>query len=169
MWVAYSKKGKRIESDFWDWACMEKVIADYVDELGISDKEAYAKFWEDVRNYDPEDFEACLNGRTFEEAIGDGNFDDLRSDYLRTLDIVCWTKNGTADYENSPREMAEKLMEFIRDFSDDAKELEAETDSVAELFTKLQQSEEFNSLAHHLDLMFMDRVFNLEKDVRDDR
>ena len=62
-------------------------------------------------------------------------------------------------YEYTPREMAEKLMEFNRDFSDYEEEVKYETEYVAELFEKLQKSEEFNVLAHHLDLMFMNDVF----------
>lgn len=63
------------------------------------------------------------------------------------------------EYEYTPRQMAEKLMEFNRDFSDNEEELKHETEYVAELFDKLQKSEEFNILAHHLDLMFMNNVF----------
>ena len=50
-------------------------------------------------------------------------------------------------------------MEFNRDFSDNQKEVEYETEYVTELFEKLQKSEEFNVLAHYLDLMFMNDVF----------
>ena len=64
------------------------------------------------------------------------------------------------EFEYTPKEMAQKLMEFNRDFSDNEEDIVAETDYVAELFEKLQKSEEFNILAHHLDLMFMDEVFN---------
>lgn len=63
------------------------------------------------------------------------------------------------EYEYTPREMAEKLMEFNRDFSDNEEEIKEETEYVAELFDKLQKSDEFNILAHHLDLMFMDDMF----------
>lgn len=63
------------------------------------------------------------------------------------------------EYEYTPREMAEKLMEFNRDFSDNEEEIKEETEYVAELFDKLQKSDEFNVLAHHLDLMFMDDMF----------
>lgn len=66
---------------------------------------------------------------------------------------------GKNTYEHTPRQMAEKLMEFNRDFSDNEEETKHETEYVAELFDKLQKSEEFNALAHHLDLMFMDDVF----------
>lgn len=63
------------------------------------------------------------------------------------------------EYEYTPREMAEKLMEFNRDFSDNEEEIKEETEYVAELFDKLQKSDKFNILAHHLDLMFMDEMF----------
>lgn len=66
------------------------------------------------------------------------------------------------EFQHSPREMAEKLMEFIRDFSDDEKEMAEETDYVAELFEKLQKSEEYNALVHRFDLMFMYEQFKLE-------
>ena len=68
------------------------------------------------------------------------------------------------EFEHTPREMAEKLMEFNRDFSTDStcgeENEEKELDYVTELFEKLQESEEFNVLAHHLDLMFMDSAFD---------
>ena len=63
------------------------------------------------------------------------------------------------EFEHTPQEMAEKLMEFNRDFSDNEEEIKSEVDYVTELFEKLQKSEEFNVLAHHLDIMFMDSVF----------
>lgn len=64
------------------------------------------------------------------------------------------------EYEHTPREMAEKLMEFIRDMSDDVEQIEQEKEYVAELFDELQKSEKFEVLAHYFDLMFMDNVFN---------
>lgn len=89
MWVTYSNKGTRIEKDFWDWVCMYKVMADYQEEFGITEDEAYTKFWEDVRNYDPDYFDDCVWGRTLESAIGNGYLDELRADYLYSLGIKC--------------------------------------------------------------------------------
>ena len=63
------------------------------------------------------------------------------------------------EFEHTPQQMAEKLMEFIRDFSDCEEEINNETCYVTELFDKLQKSDEFNILTHHLDIMFMDSVF----------
>ncbi len=64
------------------------------------------------------------------------------------------------EYEYTPMQMAEKLLEFNRDFSDSAEECQNEKERVTELFEKLQNSNEFNILAHYLDTMFMDEVFN---------
>lgn len=89
MWIAYSDKGTKIEKDFWDWTCMYKVITDYQEKLNITEDEAYIKFWEDVKNYDPEDYALTLEGKTFDEALSNGYFDELRADYLHTLNIRC--------------------------------------------------------------------------------
>lgn len=67
---------------------------------------------------------------------------------------------GKQKYEHTSTQMAEKLLEFNRDFSDGAEECQNEKEYVAELFEKLQNSNEFNILAHYLDTMFMDEVFN---------
>ncbi len=64
------------------------------------------------------------------------------------------------EYEYTPMQMAEKLMEFNRDFSDSTEDIQNEKEYVAELFEKLQNSNEFNILAHYLDTMFMDEIFN---------
>lgn len=65
----------------------------------------------------------------------------------------------TKEYEHTPREMAEKLMEFNRDFSDSETDISEETTYLEEIFEKLQKSDEFEILAHHLDEMFADPVF----------
>lgn len=64
------------------------------------------------------------------------------------------------DYEFTPRQSAEKLMNFIRDMGDDEDQIEQEKKYIAELFNELQRSEKFEILAHYLDLMFMDNVFD---------
>ena len=64
------------------------------------------------------------------------------------------------EYEYTPTQMAEKLLEFNRDFSDSAEDIQNEKEHVAELFEKLQNSNKFNILAHYLDTMFMDEIFN---------
>lgn len=63
------------------------------------------------------------------------------------------------EYEFTPEQSAEKLMEFIRDMSDDEDQIEEEKEYVAELFDELQKSEKFEVLAHYFDLMFMDSAF----------
>lgn len=64
------------------------------------------------------------------------------------------------EYEYTPEQSADKLMEFIRDMADDEEQIEEEKEYVAELFDELQRSEKFEILAHYLDLMFMDNVFD---------
>ena len=70
------------------------------------------------------------------------------------------TEVGEYEYEYTPTQMAEKLLEFNRDFSDSAEDIQNEKEHVTELFEKLQNSNEFNILANYLDTMFMDEVFN---------
>ena len=65
------------------------------------------------------------------------------------------------EYEHTPKEMAEKLMNFISDFSDNEEDIKTETEYVAELFDKLQKSDDFEILANYLDVMFMNKVFNI--------
>lgn len=62
-------------------------------------------------------------------------------------------------YSNYDTYTAEKLMEFIRDMSDDEEQIEQEKEYVAELFDELQKSEKFEVLAHYFDLMFMNSAF----------
>lgn len=71
-----------------------------------------------------------------------------------------YSKMNESDFECSPRQMAEKLMEFNRDLSDsDEDEINEEIDYLAELFSDLQESEKYNALMHHLDLMFSHEIF----------
>lgn len=62
-------------------------------------------------------------------------------------------------YEHTPREMAEKLMEFNRDFSDSEADISEEIKYLEDIFEELQESNKFEILAHHLDEMFMNSVF----------
>lgn len=55
--------------------------------------------------------------------------------------------------------MADKLMEFNRDFSDDSETIAEEAEYLTGVFDQLKKSEDFNILAHHLDTMFMDSAF----------
>lgn len=63
------------------------------------------------------------------------------------------------EYEFTPKQSAEKLMNFIRNMGDDEDQIEEEKEYVAELFDELQKSEKFEVLAHYFDLMFMDSAF----------
>lgn len=63
------------------------------------------------------------------------------------------------EYEHTPREMAEKLMEFNRDFSDSEADISEEIKYLEDMFEELQESNKFEILAHYLDEMFMNSVF----------
>ena len=67
------------------------------------------------------------------------------------------------DFAHTPRHMAEKLIEFQRDFTDgwdDEDAISCETKCLEKLFGELKESEEFEILAHHLDDMFCSSVFD---------
>lgn len=63
------------------------------------------------------------------------------------------------EYEHTPKEMAEKLMEFNRDFSDSTADISEEIKCLEDMFKELQGSNKFEILMHHLDEMFMNSVF----------
>lgn len=56
----------------------------------------------------------------------------------------CRTNAILMEYEHTPRQMAEKLMEFNRDFSDNEDDVKSETEYLIKLFDELQNSEQFN-------------------------
>jgi hypothetical protein len=87
MWISYTKKGKQIKSDYWDWCLMNVIIENYIDE-GYTFDDAYKKFWMDVRESDPEDYDLTLEAHGgFNVALGDGYLDEIRNDYLEWLDM----------------------------------------------------------------------------------
>ena len=76
----------------------------------------------------------------------------------------CESEKERDDFAHTPRQMAEKLIEFQRDFTDgwdDEKAISDETKCLEKLFCELQKSEEFEILAYHLDDMFCSSVFNI--------
>lgn len=93
--------------------------------------------------------------------VKNGN-ESIKPEHIKVECAYELVKVEMQNYEHTSRQMAEKLMEFNRDFSDYKEDIKAETEHITELFDKLQKSEEFNALAHHLDIMFMDSAFNLE-------
>lgn len=114
-----------------------------------------------VSGYDPTQPEdqQWSNGTYFEYWNDEKRKADCLQNALNYLRSRTEEKVYGEKYEHTPRQMAEKLMEFNRDFSDNQEEVEYETEYVTELFEKLQKSEEFNVLANYLDLMFMNDVF----------
>lgn len=96
----------------------------------------------------------------FENPMYNKGYDDGFSDGANSIEEEQTNMGKIQEYEYTPTQMAEKLLEFNRDFSDSAEDIQNEKEYVAELFEKLQNSNEFNILAHYLDTMFMDEVFN---------
>lgn len=64
------------------------------------------------------------------------------------------------EFEHTPEQMAEKLLEFNRDPSDYDEDIIPERENLTNLFRDLQKSEKYNSLVHHLDFMFMNSAFD---------
>lgn len=112
----------------------------------------------DKEYYEPElskeDIEAIFK---ILEKYGDDN-DSVRGD-LKVIDQEENTGDIDSDFEHTSKEMADKLMEFNRDFSDDSETITEEAEYLIGVFDKLKRSEDFNILAHHLDTMFMDSAF----------
>ena len=104
MWVTYSNKGTKIQKDFWDWCCMYKIMTDYMEADNLTEDEAYTKFWEDVKNYDPDGFMEMFKDKTIVEAMADsklwdnafqnGWMDETRAEYLQALNIDCVKVTG---------------------------------------------------------------------------
>lgn len=113
---------------------------------------------DDKEYYEPEllkeDIEAIFK---ILEKYGDDN-DSIRGD-LKVIDQEENAEDIDSDFEHTSKEMADKLMEFNRDFSDDSETIAEEAEYLIGVFDKLKKSEDFNILAHHLDTMFMDGVF----------
>lgn len=82
-WYGFSNKGERIEGAFWDWCGMNILIQDIMDEQGLTEKLAEDEFWKEVRDFNPEEYDLILakNG-TLEDALGNGDMDELRNDFL---------------------------------------------------------------------------------------
>lgn len=112
----------------------------------------------DKEYYEPElskeDIEAIFK---ILEKYGDDN-DSVRGD-LKVIDQEENTEDIDNDFEHTSKEMADKLMEFNRDFSDDSETIAEEAEYLIGVFDKLKKSEDFNILVHHLDTMFMDSAF----------
>lgn len=112
----------------------------------------------DKEYYEPElleeDIEAIFK---ILEKYGDDN-DSVRGD-LKVIDQEENKEDIDSDFEHTSKEMADKLMEFNRDFSDDSETIAEEAEYLIGVFDQLKKSEDFNILAHHLDTMFMDSAF----------
>lgn len=62
-------------------------------------------------------------------------------------------------YEHTAEDMVRKLLEFNRDFSDFDEDMQEERESLTAIIEELRESDKYNALMHHLDIMFMDDAF----------
>ena len=63
-------------------------------------------------------------------------------------------------YEHTAADMARKLLGFNRDFSDFEEDMQEERESLTAIIEELRESDKYNALMHHLDIMFMNDAFN---------
>lgn len=89
MIVAYANDGTKIESDFIDWCLMNVRITDIQNEFGVDEDQAYKMFWDEVRDTNTEEYDEILYNydNHFNEALGNGAFDEIRNDYVLSLGI----------------------------------------------------------------------------------
>ena len=159
---------------------MGKVNADYIPRCRLSelatlfkdglisdDRESAMEYFNEVCEMTDEEKEwfgieedSPIANTKFENPMYNKGYDDGFSDGANSIEEEQTNMGKIQEYEYTPTQMAEKLLEFNRDFSDSAEDIQNEKEYIAELFEKLQNSNEFNILAHYLDTMFMDEVFN---------
>ena len=82
----FTKNGTKVDSSFFDWCCMRAEVRNYQEQEGMSEKEAYEKFWNAVSEYDKEKYDRIIGKYdNLDEAVGDGSLDELRIDYIESL------------------------------------------------------------------------------------
>ncbi len=85
-YYTYTKNGNKIESSCYDWCCMSAEIANYEEQEGVNTEDATKRFWNDVRDYNMQEFDNRVKKySSFEKALSEGAFDDLRQEYIDTL------------------------------------------------------------------------------------
>ena len=85
-WYGYTNLGSRVERDFGDHCAMEVIVQNHM-LIGLSEDEAYARFWQDVRESYPDEFDSILSqyGGSLSDANGDGALDEIRMEYLESI------------------------------------------------------------------------------------
>ena len=87
-WYGYTNSGERLAPTCWDWCGMDIFISACLED-GMTSDDAYDLFWQKVREYDPEEFDRCVEayGGDPYECISDGHggLNELREDFLMTI------------------------------------------------------------------------------------
>ena len=150
--------GKIIKSSFWDWCGMEYLIEKYKNQYNISENDAYKKFWEEIKNYNPQKYNKILEkyDNDLEKAIGDGSMDELRNDYLLELDF-CELPIFEVETNLSDSEIIERYKYKIK--------MDNET-KIESLETKIKK---YKELVSELEELYDDIKFSLSKDNKEER
>ena len=164
---AYDCFMEKVNADFIPRCRLEELATLFKDGLISDDRDSALEYFDECCEMSDEEKsffgieeDSPIANTKFENPMYNKRYDDGFSDGANSIEEEQTNMGKIQEYEYTPTQMAEKLLEFNRDFSDSAEDIQNEKEYVAELFEKLQNSNEFNILAHYLDTMFMDEVFN---------
>lgn len=164
---ATEKLFEKVNKNYISRTRLEELATLFKDGLISDDRENAFEFFEnccEMTDKEKEWFgieeDSPIANTKFENPMYNKGYDDGFSDGANSIEEEQTNMGKIQEYEYTPTQMAEKLLEFNRDFSDSAEDIQNEKEYIAELFEKLQNSNEFNILVHYLDTMFMDEVFN---------
>mgnify|MGYP001066517072 FL=1 len=158
---------EKVNADFIPRCRLEELATLFKDGLISDDRDSALEYFDECCEMSDEEKsffgieeDSPIANTKFENPMYNKGYDDGFSDGANSIEEEQTNMGKIQEYEYTPTQMAEKLLEFNRDFSDSAEDIQNEKEYIAELFEKLQNSNEFNILAHYLDTMFMDEVFN---------
>lgn len=164
---AYDCFMEKVNADFIPRCRLEELATLFKDGLISDDRDSALEYFDECCEMSDEEKsffgieeDSPIANTKFENPMYNKGYDDGFSDGANSIEEEQTNMGKIQEYEYTPTQMAEKLLEFNRDFSDSAEDIQNEKEYIAELFEKLQNSNEFNILAHYLDTMFMDEVFN---------
>lgn len=164
---AYDCFMEKVNADFIPRCRLEELATLFKDGLISDDRDSALEYFDECCEMSDEEKsffgieeDSLIANTKFENPMYNKGYDDGFADGTNSVEEEQINMGKIQEYEYTPTQMAEKLLEFNRDFSDSAEDIQNEKEYVAELFEKLQNSNEFNILAHYLDTMFMDEVFN---------
>lgn len=164
---AYDCFMEKVNADFIPRCRLEELATLFKDGLISDDRDSALEYFDECCEMSDEEKsffgieeDSPIANTKFENPMYNKGYNDGFSDGANSIEEKQTNMGKIQEYEYTPTQMAEKLLEFNRDFSDSAEDIQNEKEYVAELFEKLQNSNEFYILAHYLDTMFMDEVFN---------